>query len=596
MSDRVIWEIVGARRRDSLAYVGLCLATFLTDVIAAVCIAWVISEATGGSGVPALAIVAMTLALVGRSALSFLQARRRIGAQCTASLALNTRLSEKFARICWTRVAQEHSADFLWCAGEGARRLGEYYGEILPRATATFVLAIPVAPVALVLSWRVGVAYLVSVAALCLSLPMAASYERRRVVSDRAVDAGEVSRSAHDYFATVMRESELLRDYHVESDFVELAAERGARAEVARLAHGERGLLLLSLFLSVGACGSVAIGYLCSGLARSGSVSAFASIVLALVCVYALSRIAMLGMSLTHLVEAEVAEKSIKELLSLREPVETGTEGVEPGDHLALGHVSYYYDTDRPALADVSLDIPAVGLTAIVGPAGSGKTTLAQILSGHVVDYRGNVLLGGKQLRDVPRAARLRYVTHVDGSCGLMAASVRENLQMGDISASDAEMWSVLETVGLDSEVRRFGGLDFDLSDAEADLSLSERLRLALARALLHNSPVFVIDALMDDVNPVDGQRAMMALRAIARYKAVVYLTRHPSQAQYARREYVLSEGRLVAAGTHEELMRDCEKYRLAWEEQDRALNFTALPSDETVNLGRREVEAHERR
>ncbi len=596
MGDRTIWEIVGGSRRDSLAYAGLCLATFLTDVAAAVCIAWVISWTLEGAGAPVLALVLLVLFLVARSALSYLRAQRRIGAQSAAALALNARLSEKYTRICWTRVAEERTADFLWCADEGARRLGEHYGEILPRAASVLLLAVTVAPVALAMSWRVGVAYLVSVVALCLSLPIAATYERRRVKGSRAVDAGAVSESAHDYFATVMRESELLRDYHVESDFVELAAERGARAEVARLARGERGLWLLALSLAAGACGSVAIGYLCSELARSGSTGTFATLVLALVCVYALSRIAMLGMALTHMVEAEVAEASVKELLSLREPAERGTERVEPGDHLALGRVSYYYDSDTLALRDVSLDIPAVGLTAIVGPAGSGKTTLAQILSGHVVDYRGNVLLGGKQLRDVPRPARLRYVTHVDGSCGLIAASVRENLQMGDVSASDAEMWSVLETVGLDSEVRRFGGLDFDLSDAETDLSLSERLRLALARALLHNTPVFVIDALMDDVNPVDGRRAMMALRAIARYKAVIYLTRHPSQAQFAGREYVLSGGRIVAAGTHEELMRDCEEYRLAWEEQDRALNFTALPSDETVDLGRRGVGARESR
>jgi ABC-type multidrug transport system fused ATPase/permease subunit len=158
---------------------------------------------------------------------------------------------------------------------------------------------------------------------------------------------------------------------------------------------------------------------------------------------------------------------------------------------------------------------------------------------------------------------------------------------MADLSATEAEMWSVLETVGLESEIRRRGGLDYDLSAADVELSQSERLRLVFARALLHNSPVIAIDALMDDVNPVDGERAMMALRAVARYKAVVYLTRHPSQARFARREYVLGDGRIIAAGTHEELLAGCEPYRLAFEEQDRALSLTALPSDQTVVLGR---------
>jgi ABC-type multidrug transport system fused ATPase/permease subunit len=405
-----------------------------------------------------------------------------------------------------------------------------------------------------------------------------------------------VSASAADYFATVIRESETLRDYHVESDFVELAAARGSRAEAARLRRAKRGLILITFTLTIGTCGAVVVGHICSQLSRAGAVGGSVALALTLVCAYAMARIAMVAISIPHMAEAEVAQGSMVELLALREPVERGSAVPEPGDHIALSHVSYVYGRSNQALTDVSLDVPAVGLTAIVGPAGSGKTTLAQVLAGHVTDYEGNAFLGGKQFRDFPRTARLRYVTHVDGTSGLVAASVRENLQMADLSATEGEMWSVLETVGLDSEVRRFGGLDFDLSDAETDLSLSERLRLALARALLHNTPVFVIDALMDDVNPVDGRRAMMALRAIARYKAVIYLTRHPSQAQFAGREYVLSEGRIVAAGTHEELMRDCEEYRLAWEEQDRALNFTALPSDETVDLGRRGVGARESR
>ena len=584
MFDRRVWEVVRGCERDSLSYALLCFATFSLDAVCAVLLALVTTSVLEGA--PSWpAVAALPLALLLRAPLSYARSARRVSAQAAAALEANGRLCEKYARLCWASEADDYGPDFLWCAGEGARRLGELFGEVLPRMIGALALALPVTVATLFVCWQVSVTFFVTAVAVLASLVTGATAERNRVMNERIEDMHAVSASAADYFAIVMRESETLRDYHVESDFVELAAARGTKAEHVRLQRAERGLMLITFTLAVGTCGAVVVGHICSQLSRAGELSPLFALALALVCAYATARIAMLAISIPHMAEAEVAQGCMVELLALREPAEHGSAVAEPGDHLALSHVSYSHDGEDEALFDISLDVPAVGLTAVVGPAGSGKTTLAQVLSGHVTDYEGTVFLGGKQFRDFPRTARLRYVTHVDGASGLVAASVRENLQMADLSATEAEMWSVLETVGLDSEIRRRGGLDYDLSAADVELSQSERLRLVFARALLHNSPVLVIDALMDDVNPVDGERAMMALRAIARYKAVVYLTRHPSQARFAKLEYVLSGGRIIASGTHEALLASCEEYRLAFEEQDRALSLTAMPSDQTVVL-----------
>ena len=406
MFDRRVWEVVRGCERDSLSYALLCFATFSLDAVCAVLLALVTTSVLEGA--PSWpAVAALPLALLLRAPLSYARSARRVSAQAAAALEANGRLCEKYARLCWASEADDYGPDFLWCAGEGARRLGELFCEVLPRMIGALALALPVTVATLFVCWQVSVTFFVTAVAVLASLVTGAASERNRVMNERIEDMHAVSASAADYFAIVMRESETLRDYHVESDFVELAAARGTKAEHVRLQRAERGLMLITFTLAVGTCGAVVVGHICSQLSRAGELSPFFALALALVCAYATARIAMLAISIPHMAEAEVAQGCMVELLALREPAEHGSAVAEPGDHLALSHVSYSHDGEDEALFDISLDVPAVGLTAVVGPAGSGKTTLAQVLSGHVTDYEGTVFLGGKQFRDFPRTARL---------------------------------------------------------------------------------------------------------------------------------------------------------------------------------------------
>ena len=143
MFDRRVWEVVRGCERDSLSYALLCFATFSLDAVCAVLLALVTTSVLEGA--PSWpAVAALPLALLLRAPLSYARSARRVSAQAAAALEANGRLCEKYARLCWASEADDYGPDFLWCAGEGARRLGELFGEVLPRLIGALALALPV--------------------------------------------------------------------------------------------------------------------------------------------------------------------------------------------------------------------------------------------------------------------------------------------------------------------------------------------------------------------------------------------------------------------------------------------------------------------
>ena len=257
-----------------------------------------------------------------------------------------------------------------------------------------------------------------------------------------------------------------------------------------------------------------------------------------------------------------------------------------------MSHVSFSYGEGLgDALGDVSLDVPAVGLTGIVGKSGSGKSTVASLLSGRQRDYRGSLMLGGKQLRDFSREALARYVTVVPTNAYLFRGTVRDNLQLGDPTGSDERMWEVLASVRLADYLRSQDGLDTRVEEEGQNLSGGQRQRLALARALMHNSPVYVLDEATSNVDAESEDAIMDAVRGIARYKAVVVISHRLANVTSAHRIYVMESGHVVGAGTHDVLLGTCPQYRELWDEQSRLEHFDPVEFAEE-EARRREREA----
>ncbi|MGN0984133.1 MAG: ABC transporter ATP-binding protein/permease, partial [Gemmiger sp.] len=203
------------------------------------------------------------------------------------------------------------------------------------------------------------------------------------------------------------------------------------------------------------------------------------------------------------------ASDKIFRLLDLPEPPQK-TAPVPPDCTVRCRALRFSYEPDREILCGVDLDLPQGGFTAIVGESGCGKSTLASLLMGRCRGFTGTLTVGGVPLAELNEASLLENFTYVSHQSHLFQGTVRDNLCMAAPGAEDAALWAVLERVRLAAFLRGEQGLDTRLTEKAANLSGGQRQRLALARALLHDSPVYIFDEATSNID-VESENTIMA-------------------------------------------------------------------------------------
>jgi ABC-type transport system involved in cytochrome bd biosynthesis fused ATPase/permease subunit len=245
-------------------------------------------------------------------------------------------------------------------------------------------------------------------------------------------------------------------------------------------------------------------------------------------------------------------------------------DGVSPGKPVAgpaspgsagealirLEHLSFAYEPDRPVLQDISLEIPRGGFVALAGESGSGKSAIAAVLTGRAAPYSGRALVAGREAAEFGAAALLRIVTLVSHNSYLFAGTLRENLLMAKPDASDAELREVLRQARLDEFAGGGEGLDAKIAEGAANLSGGQRQRAALARALLHDTEIYIFDEASSNIDIESEEAIMEAILGLAGRKTVLLITHRLANARRADIIAALDQGRLAACGSHEALMR----------------------------------------
>lgn len=251
------------------------------------------------------------------------------------------------------------------------------------------------------------------------------------------------------------------------------------------------------------------------------------------------------------------------------------------GITVSFDHVGYSYDSadsgaavqqtnsaPAPALTDLTFTAYPGQLTAIVGISGSGKSTAAALLAGTLTGYQGSLTLNGVKVSDLSGETLARTITLIGASSHLFAGTLRENLLMalpddgqnGDAAsdAVDSRLWDALEQARIADFVRsQQDGLGMTIEPDAANLSGGQRQRIAIARALLHDSPVFVFDEATSSVDVESEELILATIRELvqSRSKTVIMITHRMANAEHADQVVVLEHGKSVEAGTHAELM-----------------------------------------
>ena len=267
------------------------------------------------------------------------------------------------------------------------------------------------------------------------------------------------------------------------------------------------------------------------------------------------------------------ASEKIFRLLDMEEP-DTGFEEYPPFGDIETAGLTFSYEEDVQVLHGLDMTFKEGTLTAVVGESGCGKSTAARILMGRNKGYGGSVSIGGYQLSDIKEAQLMENITCVGFNSYIFKGTVRDNLLMGKPDASDEELMAALARADLADFVEEEGGLDMPLAEGASNLSGGQRQRLALARAILHDSPVYIFDEATSNIDVESETVIMKEIYNLAGTRTVIVISHRLANVKGADNIYVMDSGYIAESGTHEQLLAQNGIYAALWAKQQELENF----------------------
>lgn len=317
--------------------------------------------------------------------------------------------------------------------------------------------------------------------------------------------------------------------------------------------------------MDVIAYGGAALGVILSVTQfRSGQVTLAGCIAIILLSAEFFIPMRMLGSFFHIAMNGMAASEKIFRLLDLPEQ-KGGTEEFPKDYEIVCKNLRFSYEEDREILHGIHMELPKQGLTAIVGKSGCGKSTIASLLMGKNKGYTGSITIGGKELTSIKEEEILKNITYVSFDSYLFKGTVRENLLMGKKDASEEQLWSVLGQVNLEGFLRSEQGLDTVLAEKASNLSGGQRQRLALARAILHDTPVYIFDEATSNIDVESEDEILKQMYQLAKDKCVLMITHRLANGEHADRIYSMQDGNIVEQGTHQELLEKKGLYADLW-------------------------------
>ncbi len=247
------------------------------------------------------------------------------------------------------------------------------------------------------------------------------------------------------------------------------------------------------------------------------------------------------------------SEKIFKFLDS--EDVEKGKKMLSDDLTIEVKNLRFGYEKEREILKGINQKFETGKFYALVGKSGCGKSTLSALLVGKNKNYQGKILIGGTELRDLDERELLKNITLIGHNSYLFQGSVRYNLQFGKTNATDEEMWKVLEQVKLADFLRSENGLDTVLQERGSNFSGGQRQRLALARAILHDSPIYIFDEAASNVDVESEEDIMQMVLEMSKIKTVFLISHRLANVVNADSIFLIENGQFAEQGTHNELM-----------------------------------------
>ncbi len=309
------------------------------------------------------------------------------------------------------------------------------------------------------------------------------------------------------------------------------------------------------------------------GIANADILNVMYYIIVTPLITVALTKVAYSGEAEMTLIDAL---KRVDQVLAI-EPLPESKSSLSAKDSsIELEHVSYRYkDATRDAVSDISLSIRPGEHVALVGPSGSGKTTLAELLVRFFDVSEGKISIGGVDIKDMSSSELMGQVSFVFQDSRLIKTSILENVRMGRPSATEEEVLAALEKAQCMDIINKLpNGIHTVLGEKGTYLSGGEQQRITIARAVLKDAPILILDEATAFADPDNETKVQAAFSEMAKDKTVIMIAHRLSTVADADRIFVLSDGKLVESGSHKDLMDQNGLYKRMVDEYSRSIEW----------------------
>ena len=322
-------------------------------------------------------------------------------------------------------------------------------------------------------------------------------------------------------------------------------------------------------------------------LVQNGSISPAE---LAMGIILSLSIVGPLMKATTFINEAksmEYAVEAANELLNLPVLPDSGKAVSIPHNDIVLDHVTFSYDgsEQNEVLRDVCLKMPEGSFTALVGPSGGGKSTVARLIARFWDVTGGSITIGGKNIKELSIRQLSELVSFVTQDNFLFNCSLKENIRLGDPNATDEEVYAAAKAACCDEFIVRLDkGYDTPAGDAGKRLSGGEKQRIAIARAILKNAPIVILDEATAFTDPQNEDKIQKSIMALSKGKTLLVIAHRLSTIQNADQIIVLKKGQIVDCGKQKELLERCTLYAEMWKAHIGAKNWSVSEKKEVAS------------
>lgn len=507
------------------------------------------------AAVVALALLIRFLCTTGASRMSYLSSK-------AVKKTLREKIYEKLLRLGASYNEQVKTSEVVQVAVEGVDQLETYFGAYLPQLFYSMLAPVTLFAALCKVSVRAAVVLMVCVPLIPFSIMAVQKFAKRLLGKYWGQYA-----ALGDHFLENLQGLTTLKIYGADEDRhrqMNRDAEHFRRVTMKVLTMQLNSIIVMDVI----AYGGAALGILvAAGEFAAGRAGFAGCLAIVLLSAEFFLPLRALGSYFHVAMNGMAASGKIFRLLDLPEaPEKTAPPGTRGG--IRCEGLRFSYEAGREVLRGVDMAFAQRGLFSIVGESGCGKSTVAAVLMGRSTGYLGSVTVGGQQLSNISEAALMRHITLVSHNSYLFKGTVRSNLQLALPDAADEVLWAALEKVKLAGFLREEKGLDTPVAEGGANLSGGQRQRLTLARALLHDSPVYIFDEATSNID-VESENDIMALvHELARQKTVILISHRLANVVPSEQIYVMEHGAVVQAGTHTALLAQGGLYGELWKSQ----------------------------